>query len=267
MLTNSLLMRYHVHVRINNTNKNNTNKNNTNNNNKNIKTTDVFGHGFKSTKNQDKYIESLNSKRIIIAQGPPGSGKTMLACSHAIQELNNMTYKKVLITRPAVSVDEEHGFLPGDLNQKLHPWMIPIYDNFTMFAAKSTLDHMLNSGKIEIVPLSFIRGRTFHDCFIIADEMQNATQNQIKTLLTRIGLNSTMVITGDLSQCDLKTEEENGLLDFITRFQNYKITNSITDDEFIDVVELDKSDIQRSESVARILDIYDMDEKQNNLKI
>lgn len=231
------------------------------NNNNNINTTDAFGHGFKSTPNQDKYIESLNSKRVVIAHGPAGTGKTMLACSYAIQELNKQTFKKVLITRPAVAVDEELGYLPGDLNEKMHPWMIPIYDNFTIFTAKGTLDHLINSGKIEIVPLSFIRGRTFHDSLIIADEMQNATQNQMKTLLTRIGLNSTLVITGDLSQSDLKTEEQNGLLDFITRFQNYKMTNSITDDKFIDLVELDKSDIQRSETVAHIINIYDLDEK------
>lgn len=233
-----------------------------NKNNNNINTADAFGHGFKSTPNQDKYIESLNRKRVVVVSGPAGTGKTMLACSYAIQELNKQTFKKVLITRPVVSVDEELGYLPGDLNEKMFPWMIPIYDNFTIFTAKSTLDQMINSGKIEIVPLSFIRGRTFHDSLVIADEMQNATQNQMKTLLTRIGLNSTLVITGDLSQCDLKTEEQNGLLDFITKFQKYKITNSITDDEFIDLVELDKSDVQRSETVAHILNIYDtIDEK------
>jgi len=230
--------------------------------NNNINTNDVFGYGFKSTPNQDKYIESLNSKRVVIVNGPAGTGKTMLACSYAIQELNRMTFKKVLITRPVVSVDEELGYLPGDLNEKMFPWMIPIYDNFKIFTAKSTLDQMINSGKIEIVPLSFIRGRTFHDSLIIADEMQNATQNQMKTLLTRIGLNSTLVITGDLSQCDLKTEEQNGLLDFITKFQYYKMTNDIENDEFIDLIELDKADVQRSETVSHILNIYDnIDEK------
>jgi phosphate starvation-inducible PhoH-like protein len=223
-----------------------------------LKKTDHFdGQGFKSTPNQDKFIESLNNKRIVIAHGPAGTGKTMLACNYAIQELNTSQFKKVLITRPAVAVDEEHGYLPGDLNQKMHPWMIPIYDNFNMFTTKSNLDYLLKSGKIEIVPLSFIRGRTFHDALIIADEMQNSTHNQMKTLLTRIGLNSTLVITGDLDQCDLNIDEQNGLLDFITRFQNYKITNSITDDDFIDVIKLDKSDIQRSEAVAHVLDIYD----------
>lgn len=218
---------------------------------------DTFGHGFKSTHNQDRYIESLNSKRIVVAHGPAGTGKTMLACSHAIQELNNMKYKKVLITRPAVAVDEEHGFLPGDINQKMHPWMIPIYDNFNLFTVKSKLDYLINTGKLEIVPLSFIRGRTFHDSLIIADEMQNSTHNQMKTLLTRVGLNSTLIITGDLDQCDLDIAGQNGLLDFITRFGNFQTTHNVYDDEFIDIIKLDDSDIQRSDTVKHILDIYD----------
>ena len=250
MLTTSLLMRY-THIPVNN-NRNKQTYNNNNNNNQ-----YAFGHGFKSTNNQDKYIASLQKKRIVITHGPAGTGKTMLACSHAIEELNNMSVKKVLITRPAVAVDEEHGFLPGDLSQKMHPWMIPIYDNFTMFTAQSHLDKLLNSGKIEIVPLSFIRGRTFHDSLIIADEMQNSTQNQMKTLLTRVGLNSSLIITGDLDQCDLDvTDRQNGLLHFITLFENYKLKQQVKEDDYIDVIQLDDSDVQRSAAVKHVLDIY-----------
>lgn len=214
--------------------------------------------GFTSTPNQESYLNSLNSKRLTIAHGPAGTGKTMLACAHAIQEMNSGMYRKVIITRPAVAVDEEHGYLPGDLNQKMLPWMIPIYDNFTMFTTKNNLDYYIDSGKIEIAPLSFIRGRTFHNTLVIADEMQNSTKNQMKTLLTRIGTESSMIVTGDLEQCDLDVGETNGLLDFIERFENYS-KNAKTDDAFVGVVKLDANDIQRSDTVKHILDIYDHD--------
>lgn len=214
--------------------------------------------GFTSTSNQDSYLHSLNNKRLTIAHGPAGTGKTMLACAHAIQELNSGMYRKVIITRPAVAVDEEHGYLPGDLNQKMLPWMIPIYDNFTMFTTKNNLDYHIDSGKIEIAPLSFIRGRTFHNTLVIADEMQNSTKNQMKTLLTRIGTESSMIVTGDLQQCDLDKDQTNGLLDFIERFEDYS-KNEITDDGFIGIIELDANDIQRSDTVKHILDIYDHD--------
>lgn len=214
--------------------------------------------GFKSTHNQELYLESLSNKKVTIAHGPAGTGKTMLACAHAIQELNSGMYRKVIITRPAVALDEEHGYLPGDLNRKMLPWMIPIYDNFMMFTTKNNLDYHIDSGKIEIAPLSFIRGRTFHNTIVIADEMQNSTKNQMKTLLTRIGTESCMIVTGDLQQCDLDVGETNGLLDFIERFKNYTV-NKKTDDEFISIIELDTNDIQRSDTVKHILDIYDHD--------
>jgi len=214
--------------------------------------------GFTSTPNQELYLGSLNSKKLTIVHGPAGTGKTMLACAHAIQEMNTGMYRRIVITRPAVAVDEEHGYLPGDLNQKMLPWMIPIYDNFTMFTTKTNLDHYIDSGKIEIVPLSFIRGRTFHNTLVIADEMQNSTKNQMKTLLTRIGTESSMIVTGDLQQCDLDINETSGLLDFIERFENYS-GNTETDDDFIGVIELDANDIQRSDTVKHILDIYDHD--------
>ena len=217
-----------------------------------------FYTGFTSTPNQESYLHSLNNNKITIVHGPAGTGKTMLACAHAIQEMNSGMYTKVIITRPAVAVDEEHGYLPGDLNQKMLPWMIPIYDNFTMFTTSGSLDYYLDSGKIEISPLSFIRGRTFHNTLIIADEMQNSTKNQMKTLLTRIGTGTSMIITGDLQQCDLDTSETNGLLDFIERFKNFS-KHEETKDIFMDVIELDSNDIQRSDTVKHILDIYDYD--------
>lgn len=214
--------------------------------------------GFTSTHNQELYLQSLSNKKVTIAHGPAGTGKTMLACAHAIQELNSGMYDKVIITRPAVALDEEHGYLPGDLNEKMLPWMIPIYDNFMMFTTKNNLEYHIESGKIEIAPLSFIRGRTFHNTLVIADEMQNSTNNQMKTLLTRIGTESSMIVTGDLQQCDLDVGETNGLLDFIERFKDYSVDEEI-DDDFICVIELDTNDIQRSDTVKHILDIYDHD--------
>ena len=214
--------------------------------------------GFVSTPNQEAYLHSLNNKKITIVHGPAGTGKTMLACAHAIEEITSGMYRKVIITRPAVAVDEEHGYLPGDLNQKMLPWMMPLYDNFTMFTTKNNLDYYIDSGKIEIVPLSFIRGRTFHNTLVIADEMQNSTKNQMKTLLTRIGTESSMIVTGDLQQCDLDIDESNGLFDFIERFENYS-KNTLIDNDFIGLIELDADDIQRSDAVKHILDIYDHD--------
>lgn len=216
--------------------------------------------GFSSTPNQELYVDSLNKKKLTIVHGPAGTGKTMIACAHAVQELNSGMYKKVVITRPAVTVDEEHGFLPGDMNQKMLPWLIPIYDNFTMFTTKSTLDYYIDTGKIEIAPLSFIRGRTFHNTLIIADEMQNSTKNQMKTLLTRLGTDSNMIVTGDLQQCDLYVDEDkdNGLIDFIKRFNSFN-NEGIDDDTFVSVIELNQDDVQRSDVVKHILDIYDHD--------
>jgi phosphate starvation-inducible PhoH-like protein len=216
--------------------------------------------GFASTPNQELYLDSLNNKKLTIVHGPAGTGKTMIACAHAVQELNSGVYKKVIITRPAVTVDEEHGYLPGDLNQKMLPWLIPIYDNFTMFTTKSTLDYYIDTGKIEIAPLSFIRGRTFHNTLIIADEMQNSTKNQMKTLLTRLGTDSNMIVTGDLQQCDLQLDEDNdnGLLDFIKRFNCFN--DEINDEDiFVGVIELNYDDVQRSDVVKHILEIYDHD--------
>ncbi len=213
---------------------------------------------YTSTHNQESYLHGLSNKKVTIAHGPAGTGKTMLACAHAIQELDSGMYRKVIITRPAVALDEEHGYLPGDLNEKMLPWMIPIYDNFMLFTTKTNLDYYIDSGKIEIAPLSFIRGRTFHNTLIIADEMQNSTENQMKTLLTRIGTESCIIITGDLQQCDLELGKTNGLLDFIERLKNYS-ANTKTDDDFICVIELDTDDIHRSETVKHILEIYNHD--------
>ena len=163
---------------------------------------------------QEQYLELLKNpkKFIVFAIGPAGTGKTMLGVQMAIKQLKEGAISKIIITRPAVSVDEEHGFLPGTLNQKMEPWTRPIMDVFEEYYHPKEIAEMLEDGVIEISPLAYMRGRTFKNAFVIADEMQNATPSQMKMLLTRIGDSSRMVVTGDLNQAD--RPRENGLLEF-----------------------------------------------------
>jgi phosphate starvation-inducible PhoH-like protein len=202
--------------------------------------------------NQETYIELLNdpSKLIIFATGPAGTGKTMMAVLAAIRAYQNGECKKIVITRPAVGVDdEEHGFLPGDLNQKMAPWTRPIMDVFAEYYRQSEITKMLDEQIIEVSPLAFMRGRTFKNAWIIADEMQNATPSQMKMLLTRLGENSKMVVTGDTRQADRK-EQDNGLIDFQRLVAEYK--NS----RYVAGVEFGGPDIQRHKAVVEILKIY-----------
>jgi phosphate starvation-inducible PhoH-like protein len=155
---------------------------------------------------------------------------------------------KIIITRPVVPVEEEIGFLPGSLLKKMDPWTRPIFDIFEEFYSKTEVNNMINNGQIEISPLGFMRGRTFKKAFIIADEMQNSSPNQMYMLLTRIGENSRMVITGDLEQSDRL--ENNGLKDLI---EKYELKCNITN---INLVKLNKKDIQRSELVNQVINLY-----------
>lgn len=210
------------------------------------------------TKNQQKYVNYLKTKpgSVIIATGPAGSGKTMLACKEALTGLKDHSYNKIILTRPTVSVeDEQLGYLPGELDSKMKPWIDPIFDQMIKHSSKSLIGQYKKDGLLEIIPLAYIRGRTFDDSFIIADEMQNATIHQMKTLLTRIGLNTTMVITGDLDQSDndLISSSENGLENLC----NMLHTNEIKEiEEYIYKVELTNEDVMRSEIVKQILKLY-----------
>uniref|UniRef100_A0A6C0DIN0 PhoH-like protein n=1 Tax=viral metagenome TaxID=1070528 RepID=A0A6C0DIN0_9ZZZZ len=208
------------------------------------------------SENQEKYMNYLNSPDVdlIIALGPAGTGKTFFACLKAITQIKNGEIRKLIITRPVVAVEEEEiGFLPGSLVKKMDPWTRPIFDIFLEFFSRSELDNFIHSDIIEISPLAFMRGRTFKDALIIADEMQNSTPTQMKMLITRMGVNSKMVITGDLNQSDLKIE--NGLEDLVKKLHIYKNKNSSLD--IIKVVNFEKEDIERSELVKKILDIYE----------
>jgi phosphate starvation-inducible PhoH-like protein len=199
---------------------------------------------------QETYLELLKNpkKYIVFAIGPAGTGKTMLGVQMAIKQLQEGVISKIIITRPAVSVDEEHGFLPGTLNQKMEPWTRPIIDVFEDYYHPREIADMLENGTIEISPLAYMRGRTFKNAYIVADEMQNATPSQMKMLLTRIGEGSRMVVTGDLNQAD--RPKENGLLDFV---KLYKDTES---HRFVDMAWFDATHIERHIVVKEILSIY-----------
>jgi len=205
---------------------------------------------FPKTANQQIYVEHMENRNIsvVFGVGPAGSGKTLFACSRAIQELKQGYVDRIIITRPIFSVDEDLGFLPGSVEQKMNPWTRPIFDIFSEFVSLSEIKQMVDNGVIEISPLAFMRGRTFKRSFIIADEMQNSSPKQMKMLLTRIGDDSRMVVTGDLNQSD--RSNDNGLYDFTNRLKMFGSIGSIQ------YVELNDSDIQRSPVVSDILKIY-----------
>ena len=192
--------------------------------------------------------------------GPAGSGKTLFACAYAARELKLGNIKKLIITRPIVCVDEELGFLPGSLNEKMNPWTRPIFDILVDFFKQGEIDSMVREGIIEISPLAYMRGRTFKHACIIADEMQNSSPNQMMMMTTRIGDDSKMIITGDLAQSD--RAGNNGLSEIIGKI---RLCNNDIDNNppFIRLIELGDMDIQRSPIVAKILKLYSSDNKQN----
>jgi len=200
--------------------------------------------------NQEEYVNTLQNvdKKIIIVSGPAGTGKTLFATEFGIKNFLLGIYEKLIFTRPSVTVDEELGYLPGTLEQKIEPYIRPIYDILYKFMTPNEVKQLLEDKIIEIAPLGYMRGRTFKNCWIVADEMQNSTISQMKMLLTRIGENTKMVITGDLEQHD-RGEEINGLEDFLSKFKG-KRSHSIQDIEF------DKNDIQREDVIKEVLDIY-----------
>jgi phosphate starvation-inducible PhoH-like protein len=199
--------------------------------------------------NQKIYLQKLQDEdtNIVFAIGPAGTGKTMLAVQHGIKLFQEGIVDKIVVTRPAVSVDEDLGFLPGDLNEKMAPWTRPIFDVFLEYYQQKDITKMLEEGVIEISPLAYMRGRTFKNAYIIADECQNTTVNQMKMLLTRLGEGSKMVVTGDLAQADRLND--NGLIDFCNLLAGKQL-------KYIDIVEFDHRDIERHNAVKEILSIY-----------
>jgi phosphate starvation-inducible PhoH-like protein len=206
--------------------------------------------------NQEKYLQYLHDDnvKIVVSVGPAGTGKTMFACIKAIQSLKSGSFNKIVITRPIVAVEEEElGFLPGNLVKKMDPWTRPIMDIFMEFYSKTEIDNMIYSNVIEISPLAYMRGRTFKNAFIIADEMQNSSPNQMLMLTTRIGTSSKLIITGDLKQTDRKTEN-NGLFDLINKIKTYKQANK--NETLMEIIEFCKNDVERSIIVQKMIDIY-----------
>jgi phosphate starvation-inducible PhoH-like protein len=199
--------------------------------------------------NQQAYLDKLqdDSTSIVFAIGPAGTGKTMLAVQHGIKLFQEGVVDRIVVTRPAVSVDEDLGFLPGTLNEKMAPWTRPIFDVFQEYYQTKDIAKMLDEGVIEISPLAYMRGRTFKNAYIIADECQNTTVNQMKMLLTRLGENSKMVVTGDLAQADRLND--NGLIDFCNLLKNKPTKH-------IDVIQFDHKDIERHDAVKEVLKIY-----------
>jgi len=201
---------------------------------------------------QEEYINLLTdpNRTIVFATGPAGTGKTMLAVMAAVRAYKAGEVNRIVITRPAVGVDDEkHGFLPGDLNAKMEPWTRPIMDVIMEYYSPKDVARMLDEQAIEISPLAYMRGRTFKQSWIIADEMQNATPNQMKMLLTRLGDGSRMVVTGDTRQAD-RNEADNGLLNFQRLVDNYKRC------QYVAGVEFSGKDIHRHPAVVEVLKIY-----------
>lgn len=200
--------------------------------------------------NQENYLLKLQDeqKNIIFAVGPAGTGKTMIACQWAVKMLHEQQIERIIITRPAVSVDEQHGFLPGDLNEKMAPWTRPLMDVFEEYFNAKEIETFIREGVIEISPLAYMRGRTFKNALVIADEMQNATPSQMKMLLTRLGQDSRMIITGDLNQADRPTT--NGLLEFLKLYDNFD------NHRYVDLCQFTAKDVERHQAVKEILAIY-----------
>lgn len=206
------------------------------------------------TEMQKNYYRDINDDKlkIVIGTGPAGTGKTLFPTQH-VAKLLKETDMKVVFTRPLISVDEELGYLPGDINQKMDPWIIPIFDVLREFYTQKEINYFIAEKRIEIVPLAFMRGRTFKNTFVIGDELQNTSNRQLLMLLTRLGENSKMVITGDVKQCD---NNENGLMDLLNKIQNYCLNITELREKGIALNKFTDDDIQRSPIIETILDIY-----------
>ena len=200
------------------------------------------------TFNQRKYLDLLySSVPLVVGTGPAGTGKTLLACHAGSKALLAGQVKRIILTRPAVSVDEQHGYLPGNLNKKMEPWTRPMFDALYRHFSPKKVQDMVGTQQIEICPLAYMRGRTFDNAWVIADEMQNATPSQMKMLLTRIGDGSKMVVAGDVQQHE-RGFEDNGLSDLLTRICS--LSTNIHHIEFTD------EDVIRSEVIKEILRMY-----------
>lgn len=202
------------------------------------------------TERQKEYIRLIRTKRITFAIGEPGTGKSRCSCSIALEDLYNGKVEKIILTRPVLEAGESLGFLPGDLSEKINPYMLPIFNEFLESIEDRELKKLIDEKRIEIVPLAFMRGHTFKNCIVICDEFQNASYKQIKNLLTRLGENARLVINGDLAQSDLANHLQGGLKDVVDKLCDGSI-------EEIGLVIFDRDDIVRDPLIAKILDKLD----------
>lgn len=205
------------------------------------------------TPNQAQYVKSLQnvSKPIVIATGPPGSGKTAFPCQVAAEQFKSGDVQKIVLTRPIVCAGEDLGYLPGSIENKMDPWTRPMFDILENYFARTRIKQMVDNRTIEIAPLAYMRGRTFNNCFIIADEMQNSTQQQMKMILSRLGEDSQMAVTGDTEQCDLLDPELSGLNHLLFKLDGYNEQL-----EYIEQVILGADDIQRHPAVKEVTNVY-----------
>jgi len=208
--------------------------------------------------NQANYIEAIHSYDVNFGIGPAGTGKTYLAVAAAVEALENERVRRIILTRPAVEAGEKLGFLPGDLSQKVDPYLRPLFDALFEMMGFETVERLMEKNVIEVAPLAFMRGRTLNDSFIILDEAQNTTTEQMKMFLTRIGFSSTAVITGDITQCDLPKHQKSGLRHVI------EVLDGV---EGIGFTFYQAQDVVRHDMVKRIVNAYDKyDRKQAKLK-
>lgn len=202
---------------------------------------------------QKKYVEAISNYDLVFGVGPAGSGKTYLAMAMALVFLNNKKINRIILTRPAVEAGEKLGFLPGNMEEKVLPYLTPLYDALFDFIGKEKAEALISSSTIEIAPLAFMRGRTLSNAFIIVDEAQNTTVEQMKMVLTRLGFGSKMVITGDMTQIDLPTKQKSGLIDALSKLK------SIND---IKICHLSEKDILRHPIVKLIVLAYNKNIKE-----
>jgi phosphate starvation-inducible PhoH-like protein len=199
------------------------------------------------TKGQKKYVEMVRKNDIVFSIGPAGTGKTYIAVAFAVSALENHDVDRIILCRPAVEAGENLGFLPGDLKEKVDPYLTPLYDALGDMLHKTRLNPLLAKNSIEIIPLAYMRGRTLNNAFLILDEAQNATPMQMKMFLTRLGVNSKAIITGDITQIDLPNTSNSGLL---------QVLDILNDIDGIGFCQLDKTDVVRHQLVKNIIDAY-----------